>query len=661
MDTFMRTLAILLTIFFISPADAAKVKVWHPYQQSNYEKAKFKDAVVTSEGVLRLSRLVKPLAGFEAANVWDLAEDKAGNLFAATGDEGKLYKITADGKASVVFTSKDSHLFALSATPDGSIYAGTGPTGKLLRVTPAGKVEILAEGLDSYVWSLAYDAASQSIFAGTGPKGKIYRVSPDGKKSIFYATKQEHILCLAMGAKGMLYAGTDKGGLIYRIDSTGKGFVLYHANQPEVRAILATPNAIYAGTSAPVARKGSFSGPSTKTDDPRAAPGENSLYRIASDGSVRELYRDKTMILRLLHVHGKLLVATGMQGQLFEVNEATKEKAEIARLDASQIHCMLQRKDGAIVLGSGDPGKLFVLEDRFAAKGTVLSEVLDTKLQSKWGVMSWKATGSATVAVRSGNVAEPDDTWSPWSQECMAEAKALAPLGRYLQYRVTLSSDNPKASPEFRQFSLRYQTINQSPEVTSLEVPDLQTKDFDNAKKLKIRWNATDPNDDELTFHLYCKKEGWKDWVLLEENLEKNLYDWDTTGMPSGLYQIKIVASDRKDNSAEDALSAERISAPIPVTHLPPNVTLKLVGFEQGAALLEASANDAYVRLTEASFAVDGKRWNNVFPTDGLFDSKTETFRFKTDALRTGTHVLVLRVRNAAGNVGSGDIVINKD
>ena len=50
-----------------------------------------------------------------------------------------------------------------------------------------------------------------------------------------------------------------------------------------------------------------------------------------------------------------------------------------------------------------------------------------------------------------------------------------------------------------------------------------------------------------------------------------------------------------------------------------------------------------------------------MFPTDGLFDSKTESFRFKTDALRPGTHVLVLRVRNAAGTFGAGDIVIRKE
>ena len=100
---------------------------------------------------------------------------------------------------------------------------------------------------------------------------------------------------------------------------------------------------------------------------------------------------------------------------------------------------------------------------------------------------------------------------------------------------------------------------------------------------------------------------------------------------------------------------------PSPVTHLPPSVTLKFVGFDKGQAILEASAADRYVRLTEASFAVDGKRWISVFPTDGLFDSKAETFRFRSDLLPAGTHVLVLRVRNAAGTFGAADVVLRKE
>ncbi len=126
-------------------------------------------------------------------------------------------------------------------------------------------------------------------------------------------------------------------------------------------------------------------------------------------------------MLSMLRQHGTVLVGTGMQGQLFEIDEATKERCEIARLDHGQVHTLCRRRDGSIVIGTGDPGKLYVLQDRFVGQGTVISDVLDAKIISKWGALTWKPTTppgtTVSVAVRSGNVAEPDDTWSDWSAE----------------------------------------------------------------------------------------------------------------------------------------------------------------------------------------------------------------------------------------------------
>jgi hypothetical protein len=93
------------------------------------------------------------------------------------------------------------------------------------------------------------------------------------------------------------------------------------------------------------------------------------------------------------------------------------------------------------------------------------------------------------------------------------------------------------------------------------------------------------------------------------------------------------------------------------VAHTLPAVTVKVGGMEGDRVLVQATAVDALVRITSASFAVNGKKWVNVFPTDGLFDSQRETFQFKTDALKPGTHVLVLKVKDASGNIGSGDVV----
>ncbi len=707
MKRLLPALALLLTIV-VQTAPAAKVKVWQHTGPKNFDKAQLKQAVVSSEGTLRLSRQLRPLANLEAAHVWDIVEDKAGNLWVATGDDGKIFKVGTDGKATVVYTSStESQIFCLALALDGTVFAGTGPGGKIIRLGADGNGQVFADKLDSYVWSLAFDAATQTLYAGTGPKGKIYQVAADGKASVHYATKQEHILALAL-SKNALYAGTDKGGLVYRIDAKGKGFVVYHAHQAEVRSLLVANDAVYAGTASAIVKRPSggtpfrpspggitpmgaptFSPTETKSKSeakpaqtgtsganigsdetkgsPAAAPstpvvGDNSLYRINADGTVREIFRDKIMVLSLLRHHGRLLVGTGMQGQLFEIDEVSKEKVELARLDHGQIHCMLERKDGSIVLGTGDPGKLYVLDDKFAAKGTITSDVLDAKIISTWGAMNWKAVtpsgSSASVAVRSGNTSDPDETWSAWSTEqtTMEGAKAIAPTARYLQYRVTLTTKDPAVTPEFRHLALRYKTTNQAPEITSFDVPDLDATPQESPKKFRLRWNATDPNEDELTFSLHFKKDGWKDWVLLEDNLDRKDFDWDTTTIPSGLYQFKVTASDRRDNSPEEARTAEKISPLVPVTHLPPAVSVKLAGFDGDQAILEASATDSLVRLTDAAFSVDGKRWANIFPTDGLFDSKTETFRFKTDALRPGAHILMLRVRNAAGNLGSGDV-----
>jgi hypothetical protein len=728
-------------------ADAGKVKVWDHHAPAHYEHAQLKQAVVSSEGTLRLSRQLKPLADVDAAHVWDIVEDTAGNLLVATGNDGKLLRVSPEGKVAVAFASDDSEVLCLARATDGAVYAGTGPAGHILRVDPKGEVRIVADIPDSYVWSLAVDAAG-TLYAGTGPRGRIYRLTPGGKPAIFYTTRQEHIHCLALAADGTLYAGTDKAGLVYRIatqarsasegtqarsasegkrsslagasglcdDAPGKGFVLFSAPQSEVRRLLVTADGVYAGTSTPTKRHpggsgtasagssttaaalgagqavrvstghvegtasaegGTSSVASSSTDAKEtsksggtaaAAPtspgsGENSLYRLGPDGGVREVFREKAMILSLLRQNGHLFVGTGMDGQLFEVNETTREHSELARLDHGQVLCLCRRGDGSVVLGTGDPGKLYVLQEGYAARGSIVSEVLDAHLISKWGALRWKADAPAgttvTVAVRSGNLAEPDETWSDWSSEQTdsQQAIAAAPPARFLQYRVTLTSTDPAATPAVHGLTLRYSTTNQAPEVNKVEVPDLDAGNLDNPKKLKFRWTSTDANEDELTYSLYARKEGWKSWVLLEEDIEKTEYEWDATTTPSGVYELKVVASDRKDNPAEDALTGERVSAPFVVSHTPPAVTVKVAGTDSDQVVLEATASDPLARLTAASFAVNGRKWVNVFPTDGLFDSKTETFRFKTDALKAGTYVVVLRVRDAAGNTGSGDVV----
>ena len=145
--------------------------------------------------------------------------------------------------------------------------------------------------------------------------------------------------------------------------------------------------------------------------------------------------------------------------------------------------------------------------------------------------------------------------------------------------------------------------------------------------------------------------------MLLEDDLEKTEYEWDTTTTPSGVYRVKVTASDRKDNAPGEELTGERVSDAFAVSHVPPTVTLKVSGIDGDRAVIEATGASELVRLTGASFSVNGRKWSSVFPADGLFDSKEEKFSFKTESLKPGTYVVVLRVKDAAGNTGSTDVV----
>ena len=123
-------------------------------------------------------------------------------------------------------------------------------------------------------------------------------------------------------------------------------------------------------------------------------------------------------------------------------------------------------------------------------------------------------------------------------------------------------------------------------------MPDLNAVNLDTPKKLKFKWSAVDANEDELTYRLYVRKDGWKGWVELEDDCDKTEYEWDTTTTPAGVYQLKVVASDRKDNPTADALTGERISSSFVVCHTPPTVKVKATP-AAGGALIEATASIA--------------------------------------------------------------------
>jgi hypothetical protein len=385
--------------------------------------------------------------------------------------------------------------------------------------------------------------------------------------------------------------------------------------------------------------------------------GENSVYGVGVDGNVDEIFREKCLILSLAMQEDRILVGTGQEGRLFLIDSVRKTRQTLARLPSGQIQAMAAEPAGSSVLGTGVPGQLWRVSNRFSDRGLFASNVFDAKLQARWGKGQVRAEIPAgtrlAVEYRAGNVEEPDETWSAWSADA-----ATLPLSRFLQYRATLESADGRSTPSLASVSVYFGTINRPPVVESLDVPDLVGKPIiDSAGKLAIRWKGSDPNGDTLVYDVEIRKEGWPDWVAVARELTASELSWEPGSLPSGIYRLRVIASDAPSNRQEEKLTGSATSAGFVLDRDAPIVTISSAEAKEGKIEVAVSAKDGDTRLTSAAYSLDGRDWWPIFPDDGLFDSMEEAITFHTGPMSPANYIVLVRFRDSAGHWGIADTV----
>ncbi|MBA2734146.1 MAG: hypothetical protein H0U54_14860, partial [Acidobacteria bacterium] len=219
------SLLILLTVFTI-PILGGEPIIWETSSRAELLKGEARGVSITDTGVLLLAPRFTQLFNTEQPYIWSSVADGAGNIYLGTGHDGRLYRVGADGRGTLLYDAAELDVTALAISRDGALYAGTSPDGKVYRVSMDGKAEVYFDPPDKYIWSLAVLQDGQ-LAVGTGDNGKLYRVGAINAKpesSLLVDTNETHVISLAVDAKGQLIAGTDPGGLVLRISPDGKAF-----------------------------------------------------------------------------------------------------------------------------------------------------------------------------------------------------------------------------------------------------------------------------------------------------------------------------------------------------------------------------------------------------------------------------------------------------
>ncbi len=699
---------ILTVLIFAGVASAVKTSLWEQQHRADFDSGKPKDLSLTSTGDVTLSRKIDAFTKMKETQVWALVEDSAGNLYAGTGNEGKIYKISADGDtAELYYNSPEVTIYSLAIGPDDALYAGTGPDGLIYKITDATTppTTLLNEG-DKYVWALQFGDAG-NLYAATGTDGKIYKITPEGESSVLFDAEEKNIMTLLQHENGF-YAGSGDNGVIYHIMDDGTAKVVYQAKEKEIRALeMDRKGNLYAAavTSEPAepsrGRRGA-NGPPTPSGPPPPGGGppqenKSNIYKIRPDGTTVSIWNSPAPLILaiVLESDSQIFVGTGNEGKIYRVNLMSGDYVEVGKCSADQVVAIHQKVvDGSTktFLATGNPGKLFTLTTDHVEEGTLESDVHDAKSLSRWGKLSWEgemAEGTAIAfSTRTGNTKKPDDTWNDWSEDLTTAEGTQVPNGdaQYIQWRAKFTTDDTAKTPVLKKVTLASVQTNVEPRFTGITIDDGSGSgnqeprrrpsggnlpppgarggsgggsgggDDAPSKKWKISWKVEDANTDTLQYTLYYKAVTEENWRLLKKELTKAEFEWDITTVADGRYKVKVVATDKLSNPVGWAKSADKMSMPFDVDNTQPSVgEIKVTPNGNGTYKIACDVTDMGTPIQKAVYKIDSdENWKAIFPDDGIFDSKNEQLLLETGELPAGGHSITIQVTDRSQNTAVG-------
>ena len=637
----------------------------------------------------------------DQSEIFAVTVDKAGVVYAGTSPDGKVYRIQ-NGKATEYFSPGARYIWSLKAAPDGSLFVGTGDQGKVFRVTAAGIGGVYYETAQSHVTCLELDSKG-ALLAGSEPNGILYRITAQNKAFVLYDANLPEIRAIVPAADGNLYVAALGGSVARKIGAAnGANSAAAVTIAPVIATVTVTDQ--QAGLAPPpkpeppkttVAVQSSVASVPAGTVD-YAGVDKSALYVIHPDNTVETLWSSKEEnIYDVAMFNSSLLFVTDMQGRLYRLDRDRKATL-VAQSNEGEATRLLESR-GALLAATGNLGKLLRLETGTVASGWFESPVHDSSTVARWGRLSWRGDAKGIVfKTRSGNSLRPDATWSDWSAALTDPDRAAitSPNARYIQWRAEFSGGAAWA-PSLDSVTIAYLPQNTPPNVRSINVSAVsgstksgpatsataatasyaitvtdsgeapatagtpsQTLSRIPGQQVQIYWQADDPDGDRLIYSLYFRGEDETRWKLIRANMTENTYLLDADVFADGRYYFRVVASDALSNPANLAREAELVSAPILIDSTPPVVTASAARRNGAVVEIDVDAEDRGSVLRRCEYSLDAGQWMPVEASDGVTDSPRERFLIRVDRVSPGEHLIVIRVYDAAGNAGLTKVVV---
>ena len=605
-----------------------------------------------------------------------------GALYAGSSPNGKVYRIDpADGKSSVFYDPKQAYIWALEFA-GSDLAVATGVEGKLFRVTPKGEGKVWFDAPETHLRSIAV-RPDGSLLAGGSGKGRLYEVRADGSAHALYDSSLNEI------------------SSIWVDPSTGIGWAAGVSNVlPSSAPAKAKPAQASGQSSSASTEKKDTSAEATPTVDvsftfedsssSAAQAGSGEVYKINTDGFVEVARKFEREMVYAINGgrNGSVLLSTGPQGRIYEMKDG--EVALIAAVPEKQV-VSISTAGGETLITTTNSGAVYRMANTPPAKAEYRSATKDVERYSQFGHFRIDgndvADGHLAIAFRSGNTRTPDPTWSGWTAAvASADGTVSAPPGRYIQYRLTMPKPTPNVAVDL--VTVAYVNRNVAPSIDSVAVQDPAVvfisssypaspqvveatnpdeygifTSLDNPREKNeqgkkvyrkgyrtITWRAHDDNGDTLRYTLSFRRKGSDKWLRLRDNIEETQLNFDTSQLPDGEYQLRLVATDALDNP-DAPLSDAKEGVEFQVDNTPPSIAVT----PQGDDVI-VRISDKVATIGKVEYSADAQKWIRITPADGIADSSDETYKLKRNAVE-GKFVII-RATDAFYNVATSSVTL---
>ncbi|MCU0285409.1 MAG: hypothetical protein MUF15_03315 [Acidobacteria bacterium] len=528
--------------------------------------------------------------------IWDIKEDKAGNIILAVGNPGGVYRVSKDGSGDKIFNSEDTHIISLYITKADTILAGSGDQGILYEIDNT-KTRVLFDSPFEEIRGICQDKDGNIYFSASRDIKK-QNILDNAEINDFVDKKkkkelEEEIIPLE---KSILYCLRPDG--VVETTWTSKTEYIYSIcyDQKENGVLISTGNS-------------------------------GRVYRVQKDGNFAIIYEsDSAQVYKIEAMERGFVLITNNTAGIISIEDTLNSRGEYF----SEIFDLsIQSRLGKIYWDAENPtGTTVSISIR-----TGNSNVPDNTW-SKWSAPFTDRENSA-IAVQGARYFQVKailNTINP----------SVSP--HLNNFRVYYMQANLR--PQLKKIEIQktgkpayLQALNED-DVETNEGPSMgaassaATRCEPTGNYLTLQWQAGDPNKDKLKYDLFLKKTTDANWLLFKENITANSVKLDTRLYEDGEYRLKINVDDSLSNPPGMVETNSLISSTFLVDSTAPELTNFSITSTQERRIVFI-VTDKTSLIAGVFYSYDGKLFYPIFPVDMIADSKSENYDFKLKGINT--------------------------